>query len=159
MRLIVRPYQAEDFGPINDVWGRARVTAFPEFQARKGHTAEEDRGYFQNVILVEHSVLVAEVDGRAVGFMAIAGDLIDQLYVDPENQRQGVGTSLIAFAKALSPSGLRLFTFETNVSGRTFYEKHGFRATGFGIGPPQGSEPHVEYRWTPCAAVHDNATL
>jgi ribosomal protein S18 acetylase RimI-like enzyme len=91
--------------------------------------------------------------------MAIAGDLIDQLYVDPENQRQGVGTSLIASAKALSPSGLRLFTFETNARGRAFYEKHGFRAAGFGISPPPESEPHVEYRWTPCPAVHDNATL
>jgi ribosomal protein S18 acetylase RimI-like enzyme len=154
MRLIVRPYRSEDFGPINDVWRRARVTAFPEFQARKGHTAEEDRRYFQNVILVKDSVLVAEVDGRAVGFMAIAGDLIDQLYVDPENQGQGVGTSLIASAKALSPSGLRLFTFETNARGRAFYEKHGFRATAFGISPPPESEPHVEYRWTPCAAAH-----
>ena len=117
MRLTVRPYRSEDFGPINDVWRRARVTAFPEFQTRKGHTAEEDRGYFQNVILVNDRVLVAEMDGRAVGFIAIVSDLIDPLYVDPENQRQGVGTSLIASAKALSPSGPRL-------AGRPGLEAH-----------------------------------
>ena len=42
-----------------------------------------------------------------------------------------------------------LVTFETNASGRAFHEKHGFKATGFGISPPPESEPHVEYRWSP----------
>ncbi len=149
MDLIIRPDQPEDFVPINDLWRRARVSAFPDFQARKGHTAEEDRAYFRTVILLKDTVFVAEADGRAVGFMAIAGDFIDQLYVDPDSQRQGVGASLISSARALSPSGLHLFTFETNASGRAFYEKQGFRATGRGISPPPESEPHVEYRWSP----------
>ena len=67
MHLIIRPYRSEDFDPTNHVWRRARVAAFPEFQTRKGHTTEEDRCYFRNVILVENSVLVAEVDGRVIG--------------------------------------------------------------------------------------------
>lgn len=149
MDPIIRPYRPEDFALINDLWRRARVAAFPDFQARKGHTVEEDRAYFRTVILIKHNVFVAEADGRAVGFMAIAGDFIDQLYVDPDSQRQGVGASLILSAEALSPSGLHLFTFETNASGRAFYEKHGFKATGFGTSPPPESEPHVEYRWAP----------
>jgi ribosomal protein S18 acetylase RimI-like enzyme len=156
MRLIIRPYRPEDFEPVNHVWRRARVTAFPAFQARSGHTAQDDRGYFRNVILVENSVLVAEVDGRVIGFMAMAGDLIAHLYVDPDSQGRGIGTSLIACAKSRSPSSLRLFTLETNVIGRGFYERRGFRAAGFGISPPPESEPHVEYRWTPSAPV-DNA--
>ena len=125
------------------------MSAFPDFQARKGHTAEEDRAYFRTVILSKNTVFVAEADGRAVGFMAIAGGFIDQLYVDPDSQRQGVGAALISSAQALSPSGLHLFAFETNTSGRAFYEKHGFRATGCGMSPPPESEPHVEYRWSP----------
>ena len=108
MHPIIRPYRPEDFGPVNHVWRRARPTAFPEFQARKGHTSEEDRCYFRNVILVETSILVAEVDGCVIGFMAMTGDVIAHLYVDPDNQRRGIGTSLIASAKSLSPAGLRL---------------------------------------------------
>ena len=149
MDLIIRPYRPEDFAPINDLWRRARVSAFPDFQARKGHTAEEDRAYFRTVILSKNTVFVAEADGRAVGFMAIAGDFIDQLYVDPDSQRQGVGAALISSAQALPPSGLHLVTFETNASGRAFYEKHGFRATRHGMSPSPESEPHVEYRWSP----------
>src|SRR5262247_4565898 len=105
MDLIIRAYRPGDFGSINDLWRRARVAAFPDFQARKGHTAEEDRAYFRTVILIKNTVFVAEADGRAVGFMALAGDFIDQLYVDPGSQRQSVGASLISAAKALAPSG------------------------------------------------------
>ena len=149
MPVTVRPYRTTDFGPVNDLWRRARVVAFPEFQARKGHSAEEDRAYFGDVILAKNRVYVADMCGRVVGFMAIEDDFIDQLYVDPVNQRQGIGTSLIAHAKTLSPSGLHLFTFEANVQGRSFYEKHGFKVISVGVSPPPESEPDVEYRWTP----------
>ena len=108
---------------------------------------------------MENSVLVAEVHGRVIAFMAMTGDLIARLYVDPDNQGRGIGTSLIACAKSLSPSGLRLFTLETNVIGRGFYERHGFSATGSGISPSPESEPHVEYRWTPSAPGDNSATL
>lgn len=81
-RVTIRPYRPADFEPVNHLWRRARVAAFPEFHARKAHPAEEDRRYFQTVILVKTRVFVAEVGGRTVAFMAVAGDFIDQLYVD-----------------------------------------------------------------------------
>ena len=145
----IRPYRAEDFDPVNDLWRRARVMAFPDFQARKGHPAQEDRAYFGDVISAKNAVWVAEAGGRPVAFMAIAGDFIDQLYVAPGHQRRGIGRALIAHARRLSPQGLRLFTFQSNAAGRAFYEKEGFVATRLGVSPPPESEPDVEYRWTP----------
>ena len=71
LALIIRRYELADFDAVNDLWRRARLRAFPDLQARKGHTAEEDRKYFREVVLVRH-VWVAEVDGRATGFLAIA---------------------------------------------------------------------------------------
>jgi hypothetical protein len=62
---VIRPYRPADFEPVNDLWRRARIAAFPEFQARKGHTAQEDRHYFRTVILVESDLVVADEDGRA----------------------------------------------------------------------------------------------
>jgi ribosomal protein S18 acetylase RimI-like enzyme len=112
-----------------------RVAAFPDFQTRKTYSRGRSR-LLSDCDIGQHTIFVAEADGRAVGFIAIAGDFINQLYVDPDSQRQGVGASLVSSAKALSPSGLHLFTFETNVSGRAFYEKHDFRATGFTISLP-----------------------
>lgn len=148
-RSVIRRYEPADFDAVNDLWRRARLRAFPDFQARKGHTAEEDREYFRDVVLVRHDVWVAELDGQAAGFLAIAGDFIDQLYIDPDHQRKGIGRALIAHARALSPSGLRLFTFQINHDGRAFYESQGFVAVRLGISPAPESEPDIEYHWKP----------
>ena len=145
----IRGYEPADFDGVNDLWRRSRLRAFPDLQARTGHTAEEDREYFRDVVLVRHDVWVAELDGRVAGFLAIAGDFIDQLYVDPDHQRKGLGRALIAHARELSPSGLRLFTFQINHDGRAFYESQGFLVARLGVSPPPESEPDVEYRWHP----------
>jgi GNAT superfamily N-acetyltransferase len=105
--VIVRRYRPDDFDPVNDLWRRSRLAAFPDVQARTGHTAEDDRDYFREVVQVKNDVWVAEVHGRPAAFMAIAGDFIDQLHVAPEHQRRGLGAALLAHARAVSPSGLR----------------------------------------------------
>jgi putative acetyltransferase len=146
---MIRPYRPDDFDPVNDLWRRSRLHAFAAFHASKGHTADEDRDYFRRVVLPRHDLWVAELDGHPVGFMAIRADFIDQLYIDPDHQRRGIGSALMAHAKALSPSGLRLFTFQINAGGRAFYAKHGFEVVRFGVSPPPESEPDVEYHWRP----------
>jgi GNAT superfamily N-acetyltransferase len=144
---LIRPYKFDDFEALTSLWRRAREQAFPEFQRAKGHTFEEDRAYFRDVILVNNDVWVAEVDGEPVAFMAIAGDFIDQLYVNPEHQRQGLGKALLKRARELSPEHLWLYTLQINTRGRAFYEKNGFRAVKLGISPAPESEPDVEYHW------------
>lgn len=131
------------------LWRRARLHAFPELEARLGHTLEGDRRFVREILPARTALWVAEADGRALGFLAIAGDFIDQLFVDPDHQGRGAGSALIAHAKMLSPVGLRLFTFQSNARARAFYEKRGFVAARFGVSPAPESEPDVEYRWTP----------
>ena len=145
--LLIRPYQSGDFEAVTTLWRRAREQAFPDFQRRKGHTFKEDQAYFRDVILINNDVWVAEVDGEAAAFMAITGDFIDQLYVDPKFQRQGVGRAFLAHARSLSPKHLWLYTLQVNTDGRAFYEKNGFRAVKFGVSPEPESEPDVEYHW------------
>ncbi len=149
LATIIRRYEPADFDAVNDLWRRARLRALPDFQARKGHTAEENREHFRDVVLVRHDVWVAELDGQATGFLAVAGDFIDQLYVDPAHQRKGIGRALIAHARQLSPSGLRLLTFQINHNGRAFYESQGFVAVRLGVSPAPESEADIEYHWRP----------
>jgi GNAT superfamily N-acetyltransferase len=144
---LIRPYKSDDFEAVTILWRRAREQAFPDFLRRKGHSFEEDRTYFRDVILINNDVWVAEVDEVLAAFMAIAGDFIDQLYVDPDYQRIGLGESLLAHARTLSPQRLWLYTLQINTGGRTFYEKNGFHAVKLGISPPPESEPDVEYHW------------
>ena len=147
MNLIIRPYKSDDFEAITILWRRAREQAFPDYQHRKGHSFEEDQIYFRDVILVNNDVWVAEVDGEPAAFLAIAGDFIDQLYVAPDYQRIGLGESLIAHARTLSPRHLWLFTLQINAGGRAFYEKNGFHAVKLGLSPPPESEPDVLFEW------------
>ncbi len=147
MKIAIRPYRAADFDAVTVLWRRSREEAFPDFQRTKGHTFEEDCAYFRDVILPNNQVWVAEEDGRLAGFMAMHADFIDQLYVDPDIQRRGIGTAFLDHARQLSPSTLHLFTFQSNANGRAFYEKNGFRAVKFGVSPPPENEPDMEYRW------------
>jgi GNAT superfamily N-acetyltransferase len=120
--------------------------SLPRLSHSKGTYSRGRSRLLSDCDIGQDTIFAAEADGRAVGFIAIAGDFINQLYVDPVSQRQGVGALLVSSAKALSPSGLHLFTFETNVSGRVFYEEHDFRATGLAISQP------VAYRGDRCLA-------
>ena len=144
----IRPYIPADFDAVTKLWRRAREIAFPDFQRRKGHSFEEDCAYFQNVILKENAVYVADTNSVVVGFLAIKDDFIDHLFISPDHQRQSIGTSLIEFARRLSPEKLWLYTFQSNVNGRAFYEKNGFVAIKFGVSPAPQSEPDVLFEWT-----------
>jgi len=145
--FLIRPYKSGDFEATTSLWRRAREQAFPDFQRRKGHSYEEDQVYFRDVILVNNDIWVVEADGKPVAFMAIAGDFIDQLYVDPDYQRQKLGKALLDYAKSLSPEHLWLYTLQINANGRAFYEKNDFRQVKLGISPAPESEPDVEYHW------------
>ena len=145
--FLIRPYKSVDFETVTTLWRRAREQAFPDFQRRKGHTFEEDQAYFRDVILINDDVWVVEAEEGPVAFMAIAGDFIDQLYVDPGHQRLGLGKALLEHARTLSPEHLWLYTLQINVNGMKFYEKNGFRPVKFGVSPAPESEPDVEYHW------------
>lgn len=95
----------------------------------------------------ESEVWVAVCEARILALLAINEDSVEQLYVDPTVQREGIGTALLDFAKSRSPDRLGLHTHQSNVSARAFYEAAGFRAVEFGISPAPESEPDVRYEW------------
>ncbi|HYJ31965.1 MAG TPA: GNAT family N-acetyltransferase, partial [Candidatus Binatia bacterium] len=67
--------------------------------------------------------------------------------VAPEHVGRGVGSALVNEALALLRAPVRLYTFQSNVRAREFYEARGFRAVRFGDGT--GNEvgvPDVMYR-------------
>lgn len=73
---------------------------------------------------------VVSVDGGVVGYLAAIGPHVDQLFVDPDHQRVGIGGALLA---AMLDRGLRpatLTVFAENVPARAFYERFGFRQSG-----------------------------
>jgi GNAT superfamily N-acetyltransferase len=94
---------------------------------------------------------VAEADGeRIVGVMVLNGDLLSQLYLDPEWRGRGLGDRFVTLAKERSPGGLSLWAFQVNKPAHRFYERHGFTAVEFTDGSGnEEREPDVRYVWRP----------
>jgi GNAT superfamily N-acetyltransferase len=111
------------------------------------HTVAEDRRFIEDVVLKQCEVTVAESAGRIVSFLARDGEEIRLLYTHPEFIGAGVGSLLLAGAKA-SASALELWCFQANAAARRFYERHGFRAVRFTDGQDNEEKmPDVRYRW------------
>lgn len=115
------------------------------------HTPEEDLAYFSGPVFDACHVWLTGEPTR--GFIAWREGWIDQLYVEPAAQGQGLGPALLA--KALEDgSERRLWTFQRNARARAFYERHGFTAERFTDGSGnEESEPDVLYRRPPASAA------
>ena len=147
MQPITRLYKPEDFDDITRLWFEAETVAMPKLMARMGHTLEDAREYFLRAVVGEDQIWVYERSGVPLGFLAIQGDFIDRLYVDPAYHRQGIGQALLMKARQLLPKHMWLYTHVANKMARSFYEKNGFVAEKFGVSPEPESEPDVEYHW------------
>ena len=112
------------------------------------HSDAEVRAWMSDTLLTRAEVWVADIAGQPVGYLALVGDSLDHLYVAPLHQGRGVGSLLLAKAKALRPAGLRLYAFQKNVRARAFYEARGFMAVRFSDGAGnEEQEPDVCYEW------------
>ncbi len=136
-----------DAGAVADVWLRSRRAALPVVPAPV-HPDDEVRHHFETVLVPARETWLADADGAAVAVLVLDGDEIDQLYVDPDWQRRGIGTELVRLAQQRRPGGLALWTFLANLPARRFYERHGFVAVGWTDGSANEERaPDVRYVW------------
>jgi ribosomal protein S18 acetylase RimI-like enzyme len=119
------------------------------------HPDDEVRVYLRDVCIAERESWVAETDevdrrNQVVAFMTLGDASVDQLYVRPGWQRQGIGSRLLALARERRPSGFELYAFQVNAAARSFYESRGLVVVDFDDGERnEEGEPDVRYRWDP----------
>lgn len=139
---------AGDVCPAAEVYLRSRHAAVPAIPALV-HEDDEVRAWFEHSLFPSQELWIAEsASGSLVGLMALEGDLLSQLYVDPGWLKRGVGSQLLALAKSLRPEGLELWTFQSNHGARRFYERNGFAAVQYrdGADNEEGASD-VRYVW------------
>jgi ribosomal protein S18 acetylase RimI-like enzyme len=111
------------------------------------HSLAEHRVFFGRLI-TEEEVWVAEAGGVIAGFLVLGERTLDHLYVEPERTGSGIGTALLAHAKARRPAGFTLWTFQANDGARRFYERHGLEPVVLTDGEDNEERcPDVLYRW------------
>jgi len=151
MTRTLHPAADADAADIAELYLASRADALPSL--RVVHDADDVRIWVRTVMLRHGETWVARENSRILGFVRVDGEELSHLYLRPGHYRRGIGSALLAKAKDLSPTRLRLFTFQVNHPARAFYEAHGFRVVDLNDGDRnEEGEPDVLYAW---AAVAD----
>ena len=135
-----------DAEPLTGVYLRSRGAAMPWLVSP--HDEASTLRWFKHVVLAEQQVWVAVSGDRLLGFAAVDGQSLEQLYIDPDDQGHGIGRALLDAAKEASPSGLSLHIFTRNDRARLFYESAGFTLVEQRDGSGnEEREPDCIYSW------------
>ena len=149
MQPRIRPFEDRDAEAVVDFSLRAWAPVFTSLERvlgseifRRQHPdwREGQRRAVEEVCAADRGrVWVAEVDARAVGFVAVELDHpersmgeISMLAVDPDHQGGGIGTALTEFAlDRLKDAGMTVAMVETggdpgHAAARRTYEKAGY---------------------------------
>jgi putative acetyltransferase len=117
--------EVADAALITDVFIRSRVGM--EYIDPNLHSEQETHDWLAGLITDEaNTVLKAESGGKLAGFCVLREGWLDHLYVDPDQQGKGIGSSLLHDAQSAHPE-LQLWVFQQNTDGTKFYEANGFK--------------------------------
>ncbi len=131
---VLRPFRPDDRAAVvrlwHDAWHDGHAAVLPTHAVAE-RTLES---FDLRLGPLQAGSLVAEVDGRLLGFTAIEGNEIDQLYIAAEALGTGLAASLLAAAEAeLARRGVRdavLQCSQGNDRARRFYVRAGWHDSG-----------------------------
>jgi putative acetyltransferase len=125
----VRRAGVEDRGPLLELWERS-VRATHHFLGEGD--LDELRPLVAEALASDAlGWWVLEAGGETrVGFLGVAGDSIEALFIEPAHHRQGAGRLLVAHAQSLVGGALRVDVNEQNPGALRFYEALGFSVVG-----------------------------
>lgn len=95
---------------------------------------------FSPELLDKRTVLVAECEGKIVGYLSLNQEaaFVHAVYLRPGAQGHGTGKAMLDAAKKISPQGLDLTIFEPNRRAYQFYLREGF------VEVPEGRKEDTE---------------
>jgi len=143
----IRKVVPDEAGPLAALWLRSRAASVPAIPPTV-HTDEEVHRWFEEIVLPRREVWVVDRGGELVALMVLDRNWIDQLYVEPSMWGMGMGGALVEYAMGLRPAGLKLWTFQSNLGARRFYEARGFFVTAMTAGDNEERAPDVCYEWS-----------
>tara|TARA_R110002111_G_scaffold247140_5_gene310233 strand:- start:46998 stop:47432 length:435 start_codon:yes stop_codon:yes gene_type:complete len=143
MHRIVREYQAEDLDAVLSSWENATRLAHPFLT---DEFLDQERDNIPNLYLPNAETWVIEQEGQVIGFIALLGNEVGAIFVQPEFHGTGAGKALMDKAHALR-GDLEVEVFEANSIGRHFYQRYGFTPLSESIHEPTGN-PLVRMQFT-----------
>jgi GNAT superfamily N-acetyltransferase len=137
-----RPEDAAACAAILNAW----IDATPWMP--RVHPPDDVERTYREHVLASRDVTVAERAGGVVGFMALGPrGFVEGLYLAESARGQGIGSALVAAAKARHPAGLSLWTFAANLPAQRFYRAHGFAEARRTDGENEEGLPDILFTW------------
>ncbi len=148
-KMTIRCADAEDAAAVARIHTASRAATMPYLPPQK-RTHDQVTQWIEEVVLTECRTWVAVCGAAIVGYAAVAGDVLEHLYLRPDVLRQGIGTRLLDEVKRHSCEGVSLHVFQQNSGARAFYERHGFTVVDTSDGSRNMEAlPDMTLRWTP----------
>src|ERR1700761_125489 len=143
---IIRPARPDEHDEVARVWmnswvstGLAEKSQFLLANLRARVPQEIDHGW---------SLYVADAEGGRAAMLALhlPKRYLDQLFVAPEYQGQGLGRTLLAFTRTYLPNEIELRCVRENEKAWRWYEREGFILEKETVEPMTGFVMKY-YRW------------
>jgi putative acetyltransferase len=132
----IRQYVESDLEAVLSSWESATRLAHPfmtdEFLAQERKNTAE-------IYLPNTDTWVLEIDEEVVGFIALMGNEVGAIFLQPEHHGKGAGQALMDKARELH-GDLEVEVFSENTIGRKFYSKYGFEFLEEKLHEPTGQQ-------------------
>jgi GNAT superfamily N-acetyltransferase len=132
--LLIRTATPAEAETLFDIQKAASLAAFAGIFTGPFPDEEIRAGWAATLTDPDREVLIAELEGTAIGFATRAPEMLDQLYVLPDAQGTGAGSALhdavLDRQRAAGATICRLWVLEANTGARAFYEHRGWRPDG-----------------------------
>jgi putative acetyltransferase len=132
----IRPYKNSDLEAVLSSWETATRLAHPfmtdEFIAQERINVAE-------VYMPITDTWVVDIDGNIEGFIALMGNEVGAIFLQPKYHGKGAGKALMDKAQELH-GDLEVEVFKDNSIGRKFYSHYGFEQLEEKLHEPTGQQ-------------------
>lgn len=142
----IRPARVDEYDEVARVWMNSWVTVGVE--AASASLLEKLRARLPAEVANGWSLYVADDGGRLAAMLAlqVPDRNLDQLFVAPEYQGNGLGRMLMAFTRQQLPDEIWLRCVRENEKAWRWYEREGFVYEKEAVSPITGHTMKY-YRW------------
>jgi len=120
---MIRAFKNTDSEAIITIWYDAQTLAHP-FLSKD--FVDKVKVMMKDIFIPNSKTWVYENDDEIIGFVSMMNNEIGGLFVNPNKQSKGIGTTLVNHVKSMHDS-LEVEVFKNNTIGNSFYKKYGFQ--------------------------------
>lgn len=118
---MIRRFDKQDMTAVMQIWKNENIKAH-KFISKEYWESNYD---FVKESLPKAEIYVYIIKEKIVGFVGLDNNYIEGIFVDSNNQCNGIGTSLLNKVKA-NKNNLTLNVYKKNTNAISFYKKNGF---------------------------------